>query len=444
MSTQALFEQYQEQVLAEPNTYLAAYKQAVQAVRHSAAKYRGQPPAFLYQPMFLTTSDLQHFDQVTQQLYRILSKVITQYLQDKNFRKHFGFSPLLEELILKDPGYTGDVPLGRFDVFYDFPSGKTQFCELNTDGSTGMQQQQELARILKQSAAIEGFGERYEFHDFELFDSWVEIVRSKYAEFSNSQHNPQVAIVDWLDTMIPSEFTAFQQAFEQAGCPAVIVDPRWLDYRDGHLYYQDFRIDCIYRRAVTFEIIEKASEVTNFIKAYLQGDVCVIGPLRSQIVHNKIVFALLHDQDKTPFLTAAERRFVQEYIPFTTVFDATQADVVNYARENKDKLVLKPMDKYASQGVRIGKDYSADQWQAIMLTEAQTDYLLQEFCQIPQVPMAFFTEDNVEFIDTGYIFGLFMYDGRLQGIYTRVGTTNNIGCTECFKVPNFVVSSQNR
>ena len=439
MSTRALFDQYRNQILADQSNYLASYKQVLQQVRHSVAKYRGQPISFLYQPMFLTNTDLAYFEQLTQQLSGILTKVIQQYLTDKSFRQHFGFSPLLEELILKEPGYQGAVPIGRFDVFYDLGSGRVQFCELNTDGSTGMQQQQELAKIFKEDLAIEGFGKEYAFYDFELFDSWVKIVQDKYAEFSNSSHKPQVAIVDWLDATIPTEFTAFQQAFERAGCPTVIADPRHLTYRDRKLYYQDFRIDCIYRRAVTFEMIEKANEITNFITAYLQGDVCVIGSIRSQIVHNKIVFALLHDQDKTPFLTDEERRFVKEYIPFTAIFDPSNANLVTYAKDHKDKLVLKPMDKYASQGVRIGKDYPAAKWQTILLEEAKTEYLMQEFCQIPNVPMAYFTEEKVDFLDTGYILGLFMYDNKLQGIYTRVGTGSNIGGAECFKVPNLVI-----
>lgn len=444
MSTRAFFDQYKQQVLTNPSQFIDSYKQVVQDVRHSAARYRGQPVGFLYQPMFFTKTDILRFDQLTQQLYSILDKVIMHYLKDKRFREHFGFSPLLEELILKDPGYKMDIPMGRFDIFYDFDNGRVQFCELNTDGSTGMEQQQELARIFKQSAVIQEFEKKQELHDFELIDSWVKVVQRKYAEYSQSRQNPQVAIIDWLEAIIPSEFIAFQKAFERAGCKTVIADPRWLEYRDGKLYYQDFRIDCIYRRAVTFEIIERADSVKNFIKAYLNGDVCVVGPLRSQIAHNKIVFALLHDQNKTPFLTEKERRFVKEHIPFTTIFDVNKPNLLNYAMDNKDLLVLKPMDKYASMGVRFGKDYSTDQWLAIMLEEAKEDYLLQEFCKVPKVPMADFNEGKVKFVDTGYIFGLFMYDGIFQGIYTRVGTTNNIGCAECFKVPSFVVNYENQ
>ncbi|MBS4039814.1 MAG: glutathionylspermidine synthase family protein, partial [Flavobacteriales bacterium] len=422
--------------------YSDSYKKVAEAVANSTAQYKGKPVEFLYQPMFLTETDYQRFDSLTAELYKILNKVIQHYIMDADFRKHFGFSPLLEELILKDPGYSTDVPIGRFDIFYHYDTGSFQFCELNADGSSGMVEQQEIARVFRNSAAIREYEGEYSIRDFELFDSWVKILQRKYKEFSKRSEKPQVAIVDWLQADPPSEFVEFQKAFEKDGCKTIIVDPRWLEYREGKLYYKDFRIDCIYRRAVTWEIIEGAEAVRPFIEAYLAGDVCVVGPLRSQIIHNKIIFALLHDEVKTPFLTEADREFIKSHIPYTAIFDISDDHQVNYAIANKDLLVLKPMDKYASKGVRIGEDYSTEEWIKIIDEEAKEEYLLQEFCRVPKVKMAFFNEEHqVEFKESNYIIGLFMYDGRLQGVYTRTGTKNIIGSiVECYTVPNFVFS----
>ena len=443
MSTGALSDRYREMVAADPDKYMDSYKQVSQEVLESRAQYWEEPIAFLYHPMFLTDIDIERFDQVTRQLYGILNKVVTRYLEDSSFRKYFGFSQLLEELVLKNPGYVNDIPIGRFDIFYDLYDGSLQFCELNTDGSSGMQQQFELANIFRQASAIQELDKEYEFKDFELFDSWTKIVQSKYEEFSNSKEKPQIAIIDWLDGKMSSEFVAFKGAFERAGCKTVIVDPRWLEYREGKLFYQDFRIDCIYRRAVTFEVIERADSVKDLINAYLNGDVCVIGPFRSQIAHNKVLFALLHDKNKTSFLNEEDRLFIDEHIPYTVIVDINNSDLLDYARMNKDQLVLKPMDKYASMGIRFGQDYSVEEWVDIIQKEAKEEYLLQTFCKVPKMPMAFFDEEKVDFIDTSYSLGLFMYDGIFQGIYTRVGTKINIGGHDCFKIPNFVVNFKN-
>ncbi|UWG96372.1 glutathionylspermidine synthase family protein [Dehalobacter sp. DCM] len=440
MSTEQLFEKYQQRVLANADTYIASYKQVFEEVAHSVAEYKDKPVEFLYQPMFLTETDIRRFTQLTHQLYGILEKVICKYLEDENFRVHFGFDPLLEALILKDPGYEPDIPIGRFDIFYNFDSGRFQFCELNTDGSSGMIEQQELARIFKASTAIKEIEKTHTLQDFELFDSWVQIVKNKYAEFSRSNDLPQVALVDWFSGKIPSEFIEYQKAFQRAGCPTRVVDVRSLDYRDGKLYHENFRIDCVYRRLVTAEAMAHADACKPFFDAYLNGDVCVVGPFRSQIAHNKVIFALLHDVEKTPFLSEEDRDFIREHIPYTRIFDSGDPQMVMAARENKDQLVLKPMDKYASHGVRIGRDYTSEQWEGIIREEAGQDYLLQEFCIVPKLPMAFFNRENVRFIDSNYIIGLYLYDGKFQGIYTRAGTKNIIGSiVECFTVPNFVV-----
>lgn len=443
MQTWELFDKYRVNVENRNILYSREYEGIAREVLNSTEKYKDDQIEFLYQPMFFSNKDIKLFKDLTSQMYGILNKVIEHYLIDEKFRGYFGFSPLLEKLILKDPGYSTAAPIGRFDIFYHHETGSFQFCELNADGSAGMLEQQELARIFKQSSMIKDFEKDYDVLDFELFDSWVSILQSKYIEFSKSDTKPQVAIVDWLGENPPAEFVEFQKAFERNGCKTIIVDPRWLDYRGGKLYYKDFRIDCIYRRAVTWEVIERAATVKPFLDAYLAGDVCVVGPFRSQIIHNKIVFALLHDEGKTPFLTDEEREFIKEHIPFTAILDKSNKELISSTVENKNSLVLKPMDKYASKGVRIGKDCSTEEWVRIIKEEVQEEYIVQEFCRVPMLPMAFFNKEGIEFKKFKYIIGLYMYDGGLQGIYTRAATRNIIGgIEECFVVPGFVFTER--
>lgn len=442
MESRKLFSAYKNKVLNNKDEYINEYKKVLKAVEESPAKYKGKPVEFLFQPLFLMEEDFNRFRALTNQLMSILNKVINQYLIDEDFRKHFGFNPLLEKLILKDPGYDKNVPMGRFDIFYNYDDGSFQFCELNTDGSSGMIEQRELQLIFKNSAALKGLEKNYSYRGFELFQSWVDAFLRNYYQYNKESIKPQVAIMDWLTGDAPSEFIAFKEVFEANGCPTVIVDPSWLEYKDGSLYYGDFRIDCIYRRAVTWEIIERADEAKAFIEAYLAGDVCVIGPIRSQIAHNKNIFAILHDEEKTPFLSEADRRYIKTHIPLTRIFDASNKQLVKHTIDNKDSLVLKPMDKYASKGVRIGRDYSEEQWVSIIEEEAKEEYLLQDFCRLPKMPMAKFNNNDVEFLDFNYIIGLFMYNEELQGVYTRTGTKNIIGSiVECYTVPNYVFSN---
>lgn len=437
-----IYSQHQQNIKGNKEAYLKDYKNIFQEVEKSPAKYNGKPVEFLYQPMFLDKKDFSKFRELTSQLLVILNKTIDYYLRDEEFRKHFGFSPLLEKMILKNPGYDKSVPMGRFDIFYHYDGG-FQFCELNADGSSGMVEARELQQIIGQSLALRELEDQYDFTSFELFDTWVDALLENYQQFTSKEEKPNIAIVDWISSTVPSEFLEFQKSFEKKGCSTVVADIRELEYKEGKLYYKDFPIDCIYRRAVTWEIIENQGEVKDFINAYLDGAVCVVGSIRSQIIHNKNIFSILHDPLKTPFLSEEERRFVEEHIPYTTIFDSSNKELVKFTINNKDELVLKPMDKYASCGVYIGRDFTEEEWIRIINHDARQDYLLQQFCQVPKIPMAMFTDEDVAFIENNYIIGLFMYNEKLQGVYTRVGRQNIIGSVvECFTIPNFIMEKK--
>ncbi|MGV8145424.1 MAG: hypothetical protein ACLKAK_01310 [Alkaliphilus sp.] len=440
MQTKEMFEEFKEKVLSDKKKYTQEYFDIVEEVEKSPAKYKGKPVEFLYQPMFIGESEIWKFESLSKQLMGILKKVIHQYLEDEEFRRHFNFSPLSEELILKDFGYNVQIPMARFDIFYHYEEEEFQFCELNADGSSGMLEQRELARIIQKSSLLETFKEKHKLDDFELFDSWSSAILENYKLFSATSEKPQVAIVDWLSGEIPTEFIEFKRVFEKNGMKTVIADPNQLEYREGKLYFNEFKIDCVYRRAVTADIIERADEARELIDAYLDGNVCVVGGFRSQIIHNKIIFAILHDCDATAFLSKEDREFIERHIPLTVVLEGGYEELIENAISKKDTLVLKPMDKYASKDVCIGKDYSEVEWRKRVEEAAGNNFLLQELCAIPKLPMATGASKSLEFKEMNYIIGLFLYNEKLQGVYTRVGSQNIIGSVvECFTVPCYLV-----
>ncbi|MBN4074352.1 MAG: hypothetical protein COA82_02055 [Alkaliphilus sp.] len=444
METQKIFEMFKERALEDKKKYTEEYYNIVKEVEKSPAKYKGEPVEFLYQPMFIGEEEIRKFEILAKQLMGILKKVINRYLVNEEFRKYFNFSPLLERLILKDFGYHVQVPMARFDIFYHYKKEGFQFCELNADGSSGMLEQRELARIIGKSSLIKSFKEDLRLESFELFNSWANVILENYRLFSGGNEKPQVAIVDWLDGEPPSEFIEFQRVFENAGMKTVIVDPRQLKYKGSKLYHNEFRIDCVYRRAVTVDIIERADEAKELIDAYLEGNVCVVGPFRSQIIHNKIIFSILHDCDATAFLSAEDREFIERHIPHTVVLDGENDKLIDSAIANKNFFVLKPMDKYASKDVCIGKDYSDAEWAKRVKEAAGNNYLIQELCSIPTQPMAIVSSKEVEFKEMNYIIGLFLYNEELQGVYTRVGSQNLIGSVvECYTVPCYLVKERN-
>jgi len=430
--------EYIQLIIKNPDLYLQDYKKTVEKVKNSKAQYKGKPIPFLYNPMFFTEEDIDNFKKIGSMMISIANKVTNRYIKDEDFRKKFRFPKLMEELILVENGYDINVPIGRFDIFYkDYDDFK--FCELNTDGSSAMNEDNTLAEILLETEAMKRFSIKYNFSLFELFDSWVKESIEIYKKFNPNNPKPNVAIVDFTESGTTEEFKEFMKAYMRRGYNCIIVDPRDLTYKDGKLYFKDYKIDLVYRRIVTFELIEKAEEIPDFIEAYKNRAMCTIGSLRSQVVHNKIIFKILHDEDTLKFLSDEERDFIKKHIPYTGLFGGDRK-VFEEVLYNKDNYIMKPLDLNGSRGVFAGRDYSIEEWKMKLEEFWDKDYLYQEFVNPHKREFVVFNDKGVSVEEFGTITGLFMYNEKLAGLYTRVGSKSIIsGLSEYYTVPNILV-----
>lgn len=426
---------YIDLIMSNPKKYYEDYKEAFEKVSNSTAIYKGKPIPFLAHPMFVTEDELCQFQKISDMMLSITNKLTKTYLEDGKFRKLFGFSELLEELILVDNGYDINVPIGRFDIFFkDYDNFK--FCELNTDGSSAMNEDNQLAKILLETQALKDFGNQYKLNYFELFFSWVDESIKIYNKYTVENKKPNVAIVDFIESATTFEFEEFKKAYEERGYNCIIVDPRDLKYKDGDLYHEDYKIDLVYRRIVTFELIERSEEIKDFIQAYKDKAVCVIGSIRSQIVHNKIVFKILHDDYTLNLLSEEEQDFVKKHVPLTKIFSGDKS-VFNQVLNNKEKYIMKPFDLNASRGVYTGRDFSQEEWEEKLLESWSEDYLYQEYCDPYTRDFVVYEDGEAVVKEFKQIIGLFLYNEKLAGLYTRIGENNIIsGLTEYYTLPN--------
>ena len=438
MSWKEINKEYINLIKSDPEGYIADYKVAKEKVANSTAIYKGKPVPFLYHPMFYTEEDVENFRKIGDTLISITNKVTQRYLDSKEFRKKFEYSPLLEELILVDSGYDINVPIGRFDLFYN-NKDNFKFCELNTDGSSAMNEDNTIGNILLQTKGLQDFSQKHSLALFELINRWVDDSISIFRKWNSEIEKPNVAIVDFTESGTSKEFEVFKNTFIKKGYNTIIADPRELKYRNGHLYLEDFKIDLVYRRIVTFELIEKAHEVPDFIEAYKNKAFCCIGSIKSQIIHNKIIFKILHDEDTLEFLSEDERNFVKRHIPVTGLFKG-EKEVYNKVLSDKDKYIMKPLDLNASRGVYAGRDLSQDEWEKRLDESFDKDYLYQEFFEPFTREHVIFEDDELKIEEFRSIVGLFMYKEKFAGIYTRIGKNNIIsGVTDYYTLPNILV-----
>lgn len=404
-------------------------KQAQKYIKSSTAQSHGIYVHTLFIPKMFSEEMMDFFRKSADVMYKILEKVITKFEEDVKYRALFGFSSELCELILRERQYECLLPIARIDIFYDEKSGKFKYCEFNADGASAMNEDRELNIAISKTSAFKEFSKKYNVRTNELFFSWVEEFMKIYKSSKNAKENPHIAIVDFLSGERNYEFEEFSRTFEKIGVSCEICEITELRYESGRLISKSGKaIDAIYRRAVTSDIMKNYDKVVPFLDAVRDNKVCLIGDFRTQVIHNKIVFEILHRQETFDFLENEEIEYIKEHIPHTEKL-TKEAVEQNNVLSQKDKWVIKPQDSYASKGVYAGVEFDDDKEWAKRVKEnmGKEDYLLQEYCtpyESENIDLLY--NENADFGMYSNITGLFMYGGRLAGVYSRIAKNSII------------------
>lgn len=438
MNSDILNKEYIDMIKRDEKRYSEDYKKTMEKVDNSKAIYKGRTMPTLYHPMFLTRKDVKELEKIGKSMMDISNKLTDRFIEDKEFRKKFHFPKFIEELIEVENGYDVNIPIARYDLFYK-DGDNFKFCELNTDGSSAMNEDYIFSNIMLESLALKDFSKDKKLSSFELFNSWVKESINIYNKTENPKEKPNVAIVDFKESATDMEFLEFKKSYEEEGYNCIIADPRDLKYRNGALYHEDYRIDIVYRRMVSYEIIEKKEEIKEFLDAYRDRSFVCIGSMRSQVVHNKIFFKILHDEDTLEYLTEEERDFVKKHIPYTGIFGGSE-EVFKKVVEGKDKYIMKPMDLNASQGVYVGRDLSDEDWEKRLKDSFDKDYIYQEYFDPFEKDFLLKTDNGFKAESFKTTIGLYMYNEKVKGFYSRIGQESIIsGVVRYFTLPNIFV-----
>ena len=416
---------YTNEIYADLKANKADFKMQIEYIKNSTAKYHGRVVRTLAVPKVFDAEIVADFKRIAETTHSILTKVIKQYIIDEGFRKHFDFSDEVNNLILTDAGYDCLLPVARVDIFYNEETGDFKFCEINTDGSSAMNEDRELNNALKITSVYNKLKDKYGFTAFEFFDSFVKDFEDIYSSFKNRKDKPNVAVVDFLDHGTVNEFEQFRLAFVKAGYNCEVCDIQQLAYRNGTLFSPSgMRIDAIYRRAVTCDVMENIDKIGDFISAVKDCAVCLVGSFRTQVAHSKILFKVLSQRDVLTFLTDEERKFVDAHFPKTYELksDNTLLDL-NQVYKNKNSWIIKPVDSYASYGVHAGVECETeDEWVGYVNEGLDNGYVIQEFV----TPYVTKNTDFDNEYDCSNLTGLFLYNGNFRGVYSRVSKTEII------------------
>lgn len=366
--------------------------------------------------------------------YKILCKVMQHYLDDEEYREIFDFDDRLRELILIPRGYDSLLPFARVDTFLNEDDMTVKFCEFNGDGSAGMNENREITNSIVTSETFRVFKEDHCLQDCSLFEPWVSRFIEIYKTYKYRVDNPRFAICDYLDNGVVDEFYVYCDLFKQAGYDCIVEDVRSLTFDGNHLYSsKGEKIDAIWRRCVTNDVLEFWSDSQPFLDAVRAEKVALIGSFAGHIVHDKQIFQILFKPETQDFLTAEEISFIEQSVPMTAFLDSSEVNL-EQIKANKDEWIIKPTDHYGADNVYAGYECDDEQWVDLIdrLADSAAGYpfIVQRYCHPfrtktlpPDTGILEIPDGCVKDIPVMYnnMNGLYLYDGHFQGVFSRLG-----------------------
>lgn len=377
-----------------------------------------------FKPHFLTPVQQNLLKRVSVQMVRLLRKVTELYFTEPIVTRMFQLSPEARSLVEIDPGYASNVVLTRLDSFMEGLTVK--FFELNCDSPAGMGYADVLEEILFRQPLVAKFAATLHLRHESRAKELLRALMDCYTEFGGTER-PHIAIVDWRTVRTRSEFEILKEIFEAQGHQTVICDPRDLRFRHGKLYADEFRVDLVYRRVISSELLEKLDEVEDFVKAYRERAVCVINPFRSRLAGSKSVLSVLTNPGFDHLFTEAENRLKYEHIPWTRrisdaerFYGGKKVYLIDFLKDEKESLVLKPSEGYGGKNVTVGCETPNDEWNRVIDRAVREDWVVQEYVSIPTMSVPLVRNGRLEFEARKVSINPFAFGERFAGSISRM------------------------
>ncbi len=392
--------------------------------------FGGRPLSPYLRPHFVMESDWKRVTEICETIWGALQKVKDAAIESDELLRELGITSEIErDMVSIDPKYKQVSASARLDSF--LTEDTYSYVELNGESPAGIAFADSATEIFQTLPVMKKFAESYEIRTLEGRSKMLAVLLSSYEEFlgRKPEHKPTIAIVDLRDLPTIKEFELFKEYFESQGYSSIICAPQDLEFSGGRLRAGEFEIDIVYKRLLVNEYIPIIAEAPALLDAYRAGAICLANSFRSKLVHKKAIFAVLTNERYAHLFDEVELAAIQAHVPWTrkfrdenTVYQDSNVDLVEFTRQNSQKLVLKPNDDYGGHGIYIGWSVSESEWEeAIQKALADGDYLVQERVKTSkEVFPALLDDGTTEFVEQLVDLDPLLFDGKVGSAFTRL------------------------
>lgn len=303
--------------------------------------------------------------------------------------------PLVPEVARFDPGHDSIMMGYDFHVTEDGP----RLIEVNTNAGGGLIAYQAQNGFTERQGGLDRFQRGFlaSFHE-------------ESARHGGCSGLRQVAIIDETpkEQFLYHEMLTYAELLSRQGIAAAVSDPAELQAGADGVTLRGAPVDLIYNRHCDFYL--ESAEMANIRQAYLAGTVCLSpNPFVYGLLADKRRMILWSDTDTLNDLglPAKTRELLLTTVPRSRLL----ADVGNEeAWEDRKDLVFKPVNRFGSRGVLLGRKITHKRFDELPKGETLVQQLVPPSQVIPPGGGEAMKVD----------FRLFAYRNRLLGVAARL------------------------
>ena len=333
-------------------------------------------------PITLRPDQLGYTHYVSQTLLNCLKRLPDLYFTVPEVQELLRVTPVEEEWLREcwTPAHREANPMfSRFDAVVDYSKAEwkdsIKFMEPNLTGIGGLHisptSTEVLADMVVPAMLVQDSTIR-----LQLAEDIRDLLLQDLLEHLDAINRPegQIVLVDPKYSIDgPDEMEALVEYYkERYGVSLLHADASELRLRGDEVYYGDARVDLAYRDASVLDLVDLASEGVD------------VAPMRALLRQNRVVSSIAAELDQKScfeiftdpvladrFLTEAEQQVMRRHVLWTrllsdrrsTAPDGKQIDLLEYARKNRESLVLKPNRSYGGEGVLVGPGVEQGEWE---------------------------------------------------------------------------------
>jgi len=409
----------------------------------------GRPVSPVLRPHFLSRRQYINLAKNAESLHAAIDRLRMLVIRNPVLMARMELLPAEKMLAAVDPGYASPAISALLETHVN--NGSLHVTGGQADLPHGVVYGEILSDLFYEAAPVKELRKKFKLDKVGAVKPLLSALLKAWKEFGGKT-KPNIAILEFkqpFQTVDTQEHLLLAEVFRRGGYPAEIISPDQIEYRNGVLSWNGFNIDVVYRGVTAHEFMLRFDLSHPLVRAYREGKVCVVNSFRTEMTRKRALFALLSDETVTASFPIAERKAIEDSIPWTRMFSPSKTmrqgeeiDLPEFALRHRESLVLRPNDSGSEQPSYEGAAMSDASWDRACRQAIRQGYVVQD--RIAPHPVSFPVDlyGDVVYRDLLVEVSPQAFLGKVQGCVAKISSAQGSYSALTGYAPAFILETK--